>query len=52
MIIHLKRFTQIPKSQKIIDEVKYPEILDIKEFCEENVEYTKYSLKGVISHMG
>ncbi|CAD8180608.1 unnamed protein product [Paramecium pentaurelia] len=52
LILHLKRFTQIPKSQKIIDEVKYPEILDIKEFCEENVEYTKYALKGVISHMG
>ncbi|CAD8170779.1 unnamed protein product [Paramecium octaurelia] len=52
LILHLKRFTQTPKSQKITDEVKYPEILDIKEFCEENVEYTKYTLKGVISHMG
>ncbi|CAD8171262.1 unnamed protein product [Paramecium pentaurelia] len=52
LILHLKRFTQFPKSQKITDEVTYPEILDIKQFCAENVEYTKYTLKGVISHMG
>ncbi|CAD8129284.1 unnamed protein product [Paramecium sonneborni] len=52
LILHLKRFAQFPKSQKITDEVTYPEILDIKGFCAENVEYTKYALKGVISHMG
>ncbi|CAD8083158.1 unnamed protein product [Paramecium sonneborni] len=52
LILHLKRFTQFPKNQKITDEVIYPEALDIKEFCTENVENTKYTLKSVISHMG
>ncbi|CAD8085643.1 unnamed protein product [Paramecium sonneborni] len=52
LILHLKRFTQLPKSQKITDEVTYPEMLDIKQFCAEDVQYTKYSLKSVISHIG
>ncbi|CAK83088.1 unnamed protein product (macronuclear) [Paramecium tetraurelia] len=52
LIIHLKRFAQVPRNQKIQNEISYPEILNMKEYCTENVVNPEYKLKGLISHQG
>ncbi|CAD8078918.1 unnamed protein product [Paramecium primaurelia] len=52
LIIHLKRFAQFPRNHKIQNDVSYPEFLNIKEYCDENVINPEYKLKGLISHTG
>ncbi|CAD8089076.1 unnamed protein product [Paramecium sonneborni] len=52
LIIHLKRFTQFPRNQKIQNDISYPEVLNIQQFCDENIIKAQYRLKGLISHQG
>ncbi|CAD8092813.1 unnamed protein product [Paramecium sonneborni] len=52
LIIHLKRFAQFPRNQKIQNEISYPEVLNIQEFCDENITKAEYRLKSLISHQG
>ncbi|CAE6420570.1 unnamed protein product [Rhizoctonia solani] len=50
LTIHLKRFS--PTGRKIVNQIAYPEVLDLQKFMSEGQKGKKYVLNGVINHLG
>ncbi|CUA69378.1 ubiquitin specific peptidase 36 [Rhizoctonia solani] len=50
LTIHLKRFS--PTGRKIVNQITYPEVLDLQKFMSEGQTGKKYILNGVINHLG
>ncbi|CAE6395035.1 unnamed protein product [Rhizoctonia solani] len=50
LTIHLKRFS--PTGRKIVNQITYPEVLDLQNFMSEGQKGKKYILNGVINHLG
>ncbi|KAF2238312.1 cysteine proteinase [Viridothelium virens] len=54
LFVHLKRFEYSPRRGpvKIGSQVKFPEILSLKEFVENGVDGTRYELMAYVAHQG
>jgi ubiquitin C-terminal hydrolase len=52
LIVQLKRFSIFPRKKKINDDMKYPEQLNIKNYCSNDVVNSMYRLKAMVLHSG